>query len=171
MLSCVLPHNPMDCSSPESCPWDFPGKNTGVGCHFLLHRPFFKLGCVFVTELYELFVHFGNEGLVSHIVGKYFLPFVGFFILFMLSFVVQKLVNLIGSYLILLLPWEIDWPKKTLLSHRMHCLCSLLRVLWYRVLICKSFWVYFCVWCWGYVLNSSINMWLSSFHNTTWWRD
>ena len=22
----------------ESCsPWDFPGKNTGVGCHFLLH--------------------------------------------------------------------------------------------------------------------------------------
>ena len=19
------------------CPWDFPGKNTGVGCHFLLH--------------------------------------------------------------------------------------------------------------------------------------
>ena len=20
------------------CPWDFPGKNTGVGCHFLLHQ-------------------------------------------------------------------------------------------------------------------------------------
>ena len=20
------------------CPWDFPGKNTGVGCHFLLQR-------------------------------------------------------------------------------------------------------------------------------------
>ena len=19
------------------CPWDFPGKSTGVGCHFLLH--------------------------------------------------------------------------------------------------------------------------------------
>ena len=19
------------------CPWEFPGKNTGVGCHFLLH--------------------------------------------------------------------------------------------------------------------------------------
>ena len=19
------------------CPWDFPGENTGVGCHFLLH--------------------------------------------------------------------------------------------------------------------------------------
>ena len=22
------------------CPWDFPGKNTGVGCHFLLQRVF-----------------------------------------------------------------------------------------------------------------------------------
>ena len=21
-----------------SCPWDFPGKNTGVGCYFLLHE-------------------------------------------------------------------------------------------------------------------------------------
>ena len=21
------------------CPWDFPGKNTGVGCHFLLQEP------------------------------------------------------------------------------------------------------------------------------------
>ena len=27
----------MDCSPPDSsCPWDFPGKNTGVGCFFLL---------------------------------------------------------------------------------------------------------------------------------------
>ena len=26
------------------CQWDFPGKNTGVGCHFLLHGPsFFKV--------------------------------------------------------------------------------------------------------------------------------
>ena len=22
---------------PVACPWDFPGKNTGVGCHFFLH--------------------------------------------------------------------------------------------------------------------------------------
>ena len=29
--------NPMDFSPPDSCPWIFPGKNTGVGCHFLLH--------------------------------------------------------------------------------------------------------------------------------------
>ena len=27
---------PMDCGPPGSCPWDSPGKNTGVGHHFLL---------------------------------------------------------------------------------------------------------------------------------------
>ena len=32
---CLTLCNPMDCSLPGSCPWDFPGKNTGVGCHFL----------------------------------------------------------------------------------------------------------------------------------------
>ena len=60
-LSCVLLFcDPIDCSPPGSfffffffsvrshrqqptrlpCPWDSPGKNTGVGCHFLLHRLF-----------------------------------------------------------------------------------------------------------------------------------
>ena len=34
--SCLTLHNPMDCSPPGSCPWDSPGKNAGVGCHFLL---------------------------------------------------------------------------------------------------------------------------------------
>ena len=32
---------PMDCNwSPTRllCPWDFPGKNAGVGCHFLLQE-------------------------------------------------------------------------------------------------------------------------------------
>ena len=26
------------------CPWDFPSKNTGVGCHLLLHRIFLTQG-------------------------------------------------------------------------------------------------------------------------------
>ena len=36
--SCPTLCNPMDCSHPPRllCPWDFPGKNTGVGWHFLL---------------------------------------------------------------------------------------------------------------------------------------
>ena len=34
-LSHVQLCDPMDCSPPTSllCPWDFPGKNAGVGCH------------------------------------------------------------------------------------------------------------------------------------------
>ena len=40
VLSCSVVSNscdPMDSSPPGSlCPWDYPGKNTGVGCHVLL---------------------------------------------------------------------------------------------------------------------------------------
>ena len=37
LQSCPTLCNPIDSSSPGSpCPWDSPGKNTGVGCHFLL---------------------------------------------------------------------------------------------------------------------------------------
>ena len=32
--------NSSDCSPPGSCPWDFPGKNPGVGCHFPLQGIF-----------------------------------------------------------------------------------------------------------------------------------
>ena len=31
----VRPHRRQPIRLP--CPWDSPGKNTGVGCHFLLH--------------------------------------------------------------------------------------------------------------------------------------
>ena len=38
--SCLILCDPVDCSLPGSprlpCPWDFPGKNSGVGCHSLL---------------------------------------------------------------------------------------------------------------------------------------
>ena len=33
MLSPIL-CDPMDCGSKLLCPWGFPGKNIGVGCHF-----------------------------------------------------------------------------------------------------------------------------------------
>ena len=40
--SCPTLCNPMDCSPPGSeeplSPWNFPGKSTGVGCHFLLQK-------------------------------------------------------------------------------------------------------------------------------------
>ena len=35
LQSCLTLCNPID-SSPPGRPWDSPGKNTGVGCHFLL---------------------------------------------------------------------------------------------------------------------------------------
>ena len=34
--SCLTLCDPIDASPPGSLPWDSPGKNTGVGCHFLL---------------------------------------------------------------------------------------------------------------------------------------
>ena len=38
--SCPTLYDPVDGSPPGSHPWDSPGKNTGVGCHFpsLVHE-------------------------------------------------------------------------------------------------------------------------------------
>ena len=33
--SCPTLCDPMDLSSRLLCPWEFPGKSTGIGCHFL----------------------------------------------------------------------------------------------------------------------------------------
>ena len=38
--SCPALCDPMDCSQPGFSPQNFPGKNTGVGCHFLLQGIF-----------------------------------------------------------------------------------------------------------------------------------
>ena len=38
--SCSTLCNPMDCSPPVGCPYDFPCKNTEVSCHFLLQGIF-----------------------------------------------------------------------------------------------------------------------------------
>ena len=46
-LSCSILCNSMDCSLPGfSCPWKFPGKNAGVGCHFLLQGIFPTQGLI-----------------------------------------------------------------------------------------------------------------------------
>ena len=41
LKSCLTLLQPMDCSLPG---WDFPGKNTEVGCHFLLQGIFLPQG-------------------------------------------------------------------------------------------------------------------------------
>ena len=43
--SCPTLCDPMDCNSASLlCPWDFPGKNTGVGSHFLIQGIFLTQG-------------------------------------------------------------------------------------------------------------------------------
>ena len=55
MNVCILSHvqvfyDPVDCKPIRLlCPWDFPGKNAGVGCHLLLRR-------VFLTEGLKLYL-------------------------------------------------------------------------------------------------------------------
>ena len=45
MLSCVqLSVTPRTVATRLLCPWDSPGRNTGVGCHFLLQRIFLTQG-------------------------------------------------------------------------------------------------------------------------------
>ena len=69
--------------------------------------PFFDwVVCFLDTELHGPVIHLGDEALVSHVIiyfvshGKYFLPSVGcLFVLFMVSFAVQKLLSLIRSHL------------------------------------------------------------------------
>ena len=36
--------DPTDCSPRILCPWNFPGKNTGAGCHFLVQGIFLTQG-------------------------------------------------------------------------------------------------------------------------------
>ena len=41
---CLMLCDLMDCSPPDSSPWNIPGKNTEVGCHFLLQGIFPTMG-------------------------------------------------------------------------------------------------------------------------------
>ena len=36
----LMNHDPMNCSPTGLCLWDFPGRNTRLGCYFLLQRIF-----------------------------------------------------------------------------------------------------------------------------------
>ena len=56
----------MDCSLPGSpCPWDFPDKNTGVGCHSLLQE-------IFLTQGLNLgFLHWQVGSLPTEATARY----------------------------------------------------------------------------------------------------
>ena len=96
--------------------------------------PFFDWDvCFFDIELYEQFEYF--EILLVTLFANIFSHSAGcLFILFMVSFVVQKLLSLTGFvclfWLLFLLPWETELRKHCRdLCQRMFCLCSLLGVL------------------------------------------
>ena len=63
--------------------------------------PIFGFGCLFFDiELHELLVYFGDYSFVSCFICKYFVPFWGlFFVFFMVSFAVKKLLSFIRSHL------------------------------------------------------------------------
>ena len=74
--SCLTLGDSMDCSLPSSSiPWDFPGKNTGVGCHFLLQgispTQGLKLGLQHCRQMLYHLRHQGNpSGPINHSIKK-----------------------------------------------------------------------------------------------------
>ena len=64
--SCLILCDPMDCSPPGSSgPWDFPGKNTEVGCHFHLQEIFPMQGAN-LCFLLSLHWHFAGRKCFLH---------------------------------------------------------------------------------------------------------
>ena len=66
--SCPTACNPMDCSPRCLCRWNFPGNNTGVGCHFLLLGIFLTQGsnlCLLLWQVEDslLLSHLGSPPL------------------------------------------------------------------------------------------------------------
>ena len=59
--------DPMDCSLPDSSPWNFPGRNTGMSCHFLLQGTFLTQGLN--TYLLPL-LHWQADSLPLHHLGS-----------------------------------------------------------------------------------------------------
>ena len=98
--------------------------------HFLIRWIFFNsyTSCLFILEINPLLVaSFANT--FSRSVGY-------LFILFMVLFAVQKLLNLIGShfyFVLFSLLCEVDLKDCCGLCQRVFCLCFPLRVLYYLV--------------------------------------
>ena len=66
--SCPALCNLMDCSLPSSCPQNFSGKNTRVGCRFLLQGIFLTQG----SNPYLLhLLHWQTDPLPLHHLGRY----------------------------------------------------------------------------------------------------
>ena len=115
------------------CPRNFPGNNTGAGCHALLHRIFLTQGLnPGLPHCRQILYHLNHQGnlhsshhyfnfLLSYVSVFYTLCFlffdyiillklVGcFLILFMVSFAVQRFLSLIKSHLFIFAFTSIAW--------------------------------------------------------------
>ena len=76
--SCLSLCDPKDCSSPGSwSPWDFPGKNTGVGCYFLLQGIFLTRGwnsCLLHWQVDSLLLKYPGKPVTSLSMGLILIP-------------------------------------------------------------------------------------------------
>ena len=62
----------MDCSWPGSSPWDFPGKNTGVGCHSLSQGIFLIQGSnPGLQHCRQILYHLSHQGNPKATLGFY----------------------------------------------------------------------------------------------------
>jgi len=100
------------------------------------------------------------------------------FILFVVSFAAQRLVSLIRSHLLIFAFISIalgNWPKKTLVWFMSECVLPMFysRSFMVSSLIFKSLRHFEFIFIYGVRVcsNLMIYMWLSSFSNTTCWRD
>ena len=71
--SCRTVCDPVDCSTPPPrllCLWDSPGKNTGVGCHFLLQGIFLTQGLnLHLLHCRQTLYHLSHQGSLRERIG------------------------------------------------------------------------------------------------------
>ena len=70
---CLTLCDPVDCSPPRlPCPWDFPGKGTGVGCHFLRQGIFLTQGLnLGLLNCRQILYHLSHQESPIEYVRKY----------------------------------------------------------------------------------------------------
>ena len=80
------------------CPWDFPGKNTGVGCHSFLQGIFltqgFNLGLLHCRQILHHLSHQRNPLSDISFAKNFFRSVIGLSVLEAILFTVQKLFSL-----------------------------------------------------------------------------
>ena len=106
-------------------PWNFLGKSTGVGCHFLFQRIFPTQGSnLGLLHCRQTLYHLSHQGslypvywaLIRYMIYKYFLPFWGFYFQFLDS-VFWKIFNLRNAIYVFffgcLCIWGFVWETTT----------------------------------------------------------